>query len=70
MPNVRDAISYHYVLCSMAQFFKTGCVALMALLTVDFHDRGCVIETGRISPSGTGRDLLNDSRIRAAYLGL
>jgi branched-chain amino acid transport system ATP-binding protein len=33
-------------------------------------DRGYVIETGRISHSGSGRDLLNDSRVRAAYLGL
>ncbi len=33
-------------------------------------DRGYVIETGRISHSGTGRDLLNDARVRAAYLGL
>jgi len=33
-------------------------------------DRGYVIETGRISLSGTGRDLLNDARVRSAYLGL
>jgi branched-chain amino acid transport system ATP-binding protein len=33
-------------------------------------DRGYVIETGRISHSGSGRDLLNDTRVRAAYLGL
>jgi branched-chain amino acid transport system ATP-binding protein len=33
-------------------------------------DRGYVIETGRISHSGSGRDLLDDPRVRAAYLGL
>ena len=33
-------------------------------------DRGYVIETGRISHTGTGRDLLNDARVREAYLGL
>ncbi len=33
-------------------------------------DRGYVIETGRISHSGSGRELLNDARVRAAYLGL
>ena len=33
-------------------------------------DRGYVIETGRISHSGSGRDLLNDPRVRAAYLGV
>jgi ABC-type branched-subunit amino acid transport system ATPase component len=29
-----------------------------------------VLETGRISHSGTGRDLLNDKRVREAYLGV
>ncbi len=33
-------------------------------------DRGYVIETGRISHTGSGRDLLNDARVREAYLGL
>ena len=33
-------------------------------------DRGYVIETGRISHTGTGRELLNDARVRTAYLGL
>ena len=33
-------------------------------------DRGYVLETGRISHSGTGRDLLNDKRVREAYLGV
>lgn len=33
-------------------------------------DRGYVIETGRIVMSGPGRDLLNDPRVRSAYLGV
>ena len=33
-------------------------------------DRGYVIETGRISHSGSGRELLRDERVRAAYLGV
>lgn len=33
-------------------------------------DRGYVLETGRISHTGTGRDLLNDKRVREAYLGV
>jgi branched-chain amino acid transport system ATP-binding protein len=32
-------------------------------------DRGYVIETGRIVTTGTGRELLNDGRVRSAYLG-
>jgi branched-chain amino acid transport system ATP-binding protein len=33
-------------------------------------DRGYVIETGRISITGRGEELLNDPRVRAAYLGV
>ncbi len=33
-------------------------------------DRGYVLETGRIVLSGTGRALMADARVRAAYLGL
>ena len=33
-------------------------------------DRGYVMETGRISLSGTGRALLEDSKVRTAYLGV
>ncbi len=33
-------------------------------------DRGYVMETGRISHSGSGRDLLDDARVRSAYLGV
>jgi branched-chain amino acid transport system ATP-binding protein len=33
-------------------------------------DRGYIMETGRIEISGRGRALLDDDRVRAAYLGL
>ena len=33
-------------------------------------DRGYVMETGRIALSGTGRALLDDTKVRSAYLGL
>jgi len=33
-------------------------------------DRGYVLETGRISHTGSGRELLNDKRVREAYLGM
>src|SRR5574344_1965277 len=32
-------------------------------------DYGYVMETGRITLSGTGKDLLNDPRVQSAYLG-
>jgi branched-chain amino acid transport system ATP-binding protein len=33
-------------------------------------DRGYVIETGQITLEGRGRDLMDDPRVRASYLGL
>ena len=33
-------------------------------------DRGYVLETGRIAHGGSGRALLNDPRVREAYLGI
>jgi branched-chain amino acid transport system ATP-binding protein len=32
--------------------------------------RGYVLETGRISLSGTSEALLNDDRVKRAYLGI
>ena len=32
-------------------------------------DQAYVLETGRITMSGTGAELLNDQRVRDAYLG-
>jgi branched-chain amino acid transport system ATP-binding protein len=33
-------------------------------------DRGYIMETGRIVTSGAGRELLDDPRVRSAYLGI
>jgi branched-chain amino acid transport system ATP-binding protein len=41
-----------------------------ANLALAIADRGYVIETGRIVMSGPGKELLNDPRIRSAYLGV
>jgi len=40
--------------------------ANMALKTADY---GYVLETGKLSLAGTGRELLEDEHVRAAYLG-
>jgi branched-chain amino acid transport system ATP-binding protein len=41
-----------------------------AYAALSIADRAYVLETGRISHSGTGRELLNDKRVREAYLGV
>lgn len=41
-----------------------------ANVALGIADRGYVIETGRIVMSGTGKELLNDQRVRSAYLGV
>lgn len=41
-----------------------------AVQTLRMAGRGYVMEHGKISLAGTGEDLLNDPRIREAYLGL
>jgi branched-chain amino acid transport system ATP-binding protein len=40
-----------------------------ALLALGIADHGYVLESGRIVLSGAGRELLNDERVRRAYLG-
>lgn len=39
-----------------------------AILALEVSDRAYVLETGTISLSGTGRELLNDPRVQEAYL--
>ncbi|HOJ93876.1 MAG TPA: hypothetical protein PK390_01435 [Fervidobacterium nodosum] len=42
------------------------------MLNLDFHTKifpDYVLETGRIVLEGTGKDLLEDERVRKAYLG-
>ena len=40
-----------------------------ANMALRIADRGSVLETGRISMTGTGMELLNDESVKAAYLG-
>ena len=40
-----------------------------ANMALRIADRGDVLETGRISMTGTGMELLNDESVKAAYLG-
>jgi branched-chain amino acid transport system ATP-binding protein len=58
----------------IADFKSRGLTVLLveqnANAALAIADRGYVIETGRITISGRGRELLNDPRIRAAYLGV
>ena len=44
-------------------------VEQMANQALGVADRAYVLETGRITHQGRGADLLNDPRVRAAYLG-
>ena len=58
----------------IADFKRRGLTVLLveqnAHAALAIADRGYVIETGRITISATGRDLLGDARVRAAYLGV
>jgi branched-chain amino acid transport system ATP-binding protein len=40
-----------------------------ARLALQHADRSYVLEAGQITLTGAARDLLNDDRVRAAYLG-
>ncbi len=40
-----------------------------AQMALSIADRGYVLETGKVVLSGTGKDLLQDPTVRAAYLG-
>lgn len=44
-------------------------VEQMANQALAIADRAYVLETGQVTMEGSGRDLLNDPRVRAAYLG-
>ncbi|WP_341702825.1 ABC transporter ATP-binding protein [Ferrovibrio sp.] len=44
-------------------------VEQMANQALAIADRAYVLETGRVTSQGTGSELLNDSKVRAAYLG-
>jgi branched-chain amino acid transport system ATP-binding protein len=40
-----------------------------AHLALQYADRGYVLEAGRVTISGPAADLMNDDRVRQAYLG-
>jgi len=44
-------------------------VEQMAFQALGIADRAYVLETGEITLSGTGRELLQDDRVKQAYLG-
>jgi branched-chain amino acid transport system ATP-binding protein len=44
-------------------------VEQMANLALGVADRAYVLETGRVTLSGTGAELLQNPQVRAAYLG-
>jgi branched-chain amino acid transport system ATP-binding protein len=44
-------------------------VEQMAKQALGVADRAYVLETGHITAEGTGRALLNDPKVKAAYLG-
>jgi branched-chain amino acid transport system ATP-binding protein len=58
----------------IADLKKRGLTILLveqnAYAALAIADRGYVMETGRITISGTGTSLLSDERIRRAYLGI
>jgi branched-chain amino acid transport system ATP-binding protein len=45
-------------------------VEQMANLALSIADRAYVLETGKVTLSGTGTELLHDPQVRAAYLGV
>ena len=40
-----------------------------AFAALELSDRSYVIEQGRLAMTGTGRDLLENPQVKAAYLG-
>jgi branched-chain amino acid transport system ATP-binding protein len=58
---------------TIRQLRKSGLTILlveqMANQALNVADRAYVLETGRITAEGTGHQLLNDPKVRAAYLG-
>jgi branched-chain amino acid transport system ATP-binding protein len=58
----------------IADLKKSGLTVLLveqnAYAALAIADRGYVMETGRITMSGSGASLLGDERVRLAYLGV
>ncbi len=59
---------------TIAQVNKSGTTVLMVeqdvQVALEIAHRGYVLETGRISLEGEARGLLNDERVKRAYLGI
>ncbi len=55
------------------QIHEAGTTVLLieqnANMALHVADRAYVIENGRIAMEGTGKELLEDEKVRAAYLG-
>ena len=62
------------IFATITEFKQRGLTVLLveqnARAALAIADRGYIMETGRIEISGSGRDLLDDDRVRAAYLGI
>jgi branched-chain amino acid transport system ATP-binding protein len=41
-----------------------------AFAALGIADRGYVLETGKVTLSGTGQELIRNEQVRAAYLGM
>ena len=58
----------------LASFHREGITILLVEQnvnsTLEITDKAYVLETGRITLQGRGRDLLKNSHIKKAYLGL
>lgn len=61
------------VMTVLAELHQQGQTILLveqnAQAALEIADRGYVLEAGRVELQGSGGDLLNDHRLRAAYLG-
>ena len=57
----------------IAEIRKAGTTVVMveqnAYAALELADRGYVLEQGRVTLSGSGRDLLENPKVRASYLG-
>ena len=62
------------ILKTVASLKRLGITVLLveqnARAALAIADRGYVIETGKVTASGTGAELLADNRVQAAYLGV
>jgi branched-chain amino acid transport system ATP-binding protein len=63
----------HEIFGIIQMLHQTGVTILLveqnATLALQHADRGYVIEAGRITLTGTAADLVNDDRVKQAYLG-